>query len=221
MSLPDKTAGGIALVKKAAAFAEKHLSAEKTGHDWWHTQRVWKAAVFIAKEENADIFTCEIAALLHDIDDWKISDSPKVPAWLQKHIPDETFRNKIIQIIDKVSFKGAGVFENELSAEAKVVQDADRLDAIGAMGIARAFAYGGSKGRAIFQPEVSPVFHASFDEYKNNKTHTINHFYEKLLLIYDRLHTKTAKRIAFERQLFLEQYLKQFYKEWNCEFPLK
>ena len=198
---------------------EKHCEGDSTGHDWCHIYRVVKLALRIAKQENANIELVEIAALMHDLDDWKLStDSENYPnarKLLKENNFDQSTIYKVIEIIEQVSFKGAGVDTTPKSIEAKVVQDADRLDAIGAIGVARAFAFGGSKGRPLYAPEVEPQIHQSFEEYKQSKGHTINHFYEKLLLLKDRLNTKTAKEIATERHKFMQLFLDQFYKEWN------
>jgi uncharacterized protein len=159
-----------------------------------------------------------MAALLHDADDWKLNGNIKTEnakIWLLKNNIDENTINIICEIIDNLSFKGANVKEKELSIEGKIVQDADRIDAIGAIGIARAFAYGGSKNRALYNPESKNVFHNSFDEYKNSEGSTINHFYEKLLLLKDRINTKKGKQIAEERHEFMVNYLNQFFNEWN------
>ena len=204
---------------------EKHIryifENEGTGHDWWHIWRVRKLALKIAEKEGGDQFIIEMAALLHDLEDWKmagISHTGKTREWLQKlNLPAEKI-TKIIQIISEVSFKGAGVETKPSSLEARIVQDADRLDAIGAIGISRAFAYGGSKGRLIFDPEIKPEIHKDFESYKKNTGPTINHFYEKLLLIKDRLNTETAKKMAGRRHRFMVRFLREFTGEWNGEF---
>lgn len=197
------------------------LSNDSTGHDWWHTERVYKVAKHIAREEKADIFIVEIAALLHDIADWKFHEGnleagPEAAgSFLLKEGLDPGRTGKITNIIRGISFKGNNVENNELDLEGKVVQDADRIDAIGAIGIARAFAYGGYKGNQIYIPDLNPAIHNTFEEYKNSNTTTINHFYEKLLLLKDLMNTRTAKRIAEERHSFMQTYLEKFYSEWN------
>jgi uncharacterized protein len=162
-----------------------------------------------------------MAALLHDLDDWKLSISQqehenKAGHWLKTHgVPSEII-DHILNVIDEVSFKGAGVETPVSSKESAVVQDADRLDAIGAIGIARTFAYGGYKKRLIYDPVISPVVHNDFDVYKGNTAPTINHFYEKLLLLKDRMNTETAKNIAEKRHKFMAGYLDQFFDEWEA-----
>ena len=174
-------------------------------------------ALHLVRLEGGDMFLVEMAALLHDVDDWKLAnaESGKAKQWLKKcELQPETVE-KITAIIEQVSFKGAGEENRAATIEAKVVQDADRLDAIGAIGIARTFAYGGSRNREIYNPEVKPVFHTDFDAYKKNQSHTINHFYEKLLLLKDLMNTKTGKKMAEERHEFMKQFLDRFFNEWE------
>lgn len=201
---------------------EKHIKTifenEGSGHDWWHIHRVRNLALKIANNEGGNRFIVEMAALLHDIDDWKINDdkpSSQAELWLRKLNISETEAKNILEIIDQVSFKGAGVETKTTSIEAKIVQDADRLDAIGAIGIARTFAYGGNKGRPIYDPGIKPVLHNDFESYKKNTAPTINHFFEKLLLLKNRLNTPTAIELAEKRHIFMERFLKQFFNEWN------
>lgn len=204
---------------------EKHvrntLTGEGSGHDWWHVYRVWKSAVHIGKKEHADLFVIELAALLHDIADWKFNEGDEhagpraARVWLEKLQVDASDIKHVCQIIGDLSFKGAGVRTPMKTTEGMIVQDADRLDAIGAIGIARAFAYGGHKSREIHNPGVEPVMHASFEEYKRAKGTTINHFHEKLLLLKDLMNTKTALELAAGRHLFMEQFLGRFYNEWE------
>ena len=191
---------------------------DTTGHDWWHVHRVTQLALYLARHEGADVRLVEPAALVHDTDDWKLKGGEGYPnatlmlktvGYKSKQIAD------IIGIVEQVSYKGAGVDTSPRSIEAMVVQDADRLDAIGAIGIARAFAFGGSKHRPLYLPNVKPQLHSTFEEYKTAKGHTINHFYEKLLLLKDRMNTATAKALAEERHRFMESFLEQFYREWN------
>ncbi len=190
------------------------------GHDWSHIQRVWNNARSIAIEESKiqeiNFFIVELSALLHDLDDWKFSDEleqNRVNNWLDFLNLDSESKEHILNIINNLSFKGAGVSSNIKTIEGKIVQDADRLDAIGAVGIARAFSYGGFKKRSMFNQEIKPMLHNSFDEYKNNKGTTINHFYEKLLLLKDKMNTETAKKIAESRHRFMLEFLDQFHKE--------
>lgn len=208
------------IIQKVKDYIKKTLRNEPTGHDWWHAWRVWNMAKEIVKKEGGDLFIIELAALLHDIADWKFYNgntkigSEKAKTLLKKIGVDNKSINHICYIINNISFKGAGVKNKIKTKEGMIVQDADRLDVIGAIGIARTFAYGGFKGREIYNPDIKPKFHKSFKEYKNKKNTSINHFYEKLLLLKNRLNTKTAKRIARKRHQFLEGYLKQFFKEW-------
>ena len=210
--------------KKKKNHLENKFKDENTGHDWWHMYRVWQLSKRIAKtESSADMFVVELGALLHDVADWKFNDGdleagPKVAReWLGSlQVKDEIIL-RVEDIIRNVSFKGANVKQNMKSIEGKIVSDADKLDAIGAIGIARTFAYGGANGTPIYDPNIEPVKHKTFEEYKNSKTHTINHFYEKLLLIKDKLYTQTAKDIAKHRHDIMKNYLDEFYKEWNVK----
>ncbi len=177
------------ILKETEKYIRSVFEKEGSGHDWWHIFRVRNLALEIAKQEGGDLFIIEMAALVHDLDDWKLNHSGKnqtLPL-LEKLDVDKTKTENILQITEQVSFKGAGVQNKTTTLEAQIVQDADRLDAIGAIGIARTFAYGGSKKRLIYDPLVEPVTHNDFDSYKNNTGPTINHFYEKLLLLKDRL----------------------------------
>lgn len=204
-------------IQETAIYVRLQFEQDASGHDWWHINRVWQLAITIAKHERANLFLVEMAALLHDLDDWKLkSDSgERSRQWMEKLgiAPDEI--EQIEQIITEVSFKGAGVDTTPTSLEAQVVQDADRLDAMGAIGIARTFAYGGNKNRKIYDPDVKPEFHLDFESYKKTSAPTINHFYEKLLLLKDRMNTAYGKKLAEERHKFMKLYLDQFFKEWN------
>lgn len=194
---------------------------EGSGHDWWHVYRVWKNAIHIGKQESVDIFVVELAALLHDVADWKFHDGndeigPQVAKdWLESLSVDEKVISHVCQIIKDISFKGAGVVTAMKTTEGMVVQDADRLDALGAIGIARTFAYGGSKNREMYNPDINPEMHTSFEQYKNSQGTSINHFYEKLLLLKELMNTATAKQIAEKRHAVMEDYLNQFYREWE------
>ena len=209
------------LIEKTRLYVEKELAGDGSGHDWWHVYRVWSIAKKIAQKENADQTIVELAALLHDIADWKFNDGDEsagprqAAAWLNKNGVDPELVDAVCEIISTLSYKGAGVATPMRTIEGKIVQDADRLDAIGAVGIARTFAYGGNKNRLMYHPEESPVMHESFEHYKNNKGHTINHFHEKLLLLKDRMNTESAKNLAEQRHLFMENYLDRFHKEWD------
>lgn len=209
------------IIDRTADHVRDALSGEGSGHDWHHIERVWRLAKRIGEAEAADMAVVELAALLHDIADWKAHGGdptvgPKTAmAWLTAQGLDVDAVQHVGRIIANISFKGAKVEQPTLSAEGKVVQDADRLDAIGAIGIARAFAYGGSKGRAIYEPACRPTEHDSAEAYLNSQGTTVNHFYEKLLLLRDRMNTKTGRAIAEERHRFMEEYLRRFYEEWE------
>ena len=210
------------MINKIAKSVEELCQHDSSGHDWWHIYRVWNLAKLLGKKEEVDLHLVELAALLHDLDDWKLSDKnqenlPNARRLLAENNVSKDILEKVVVIINEVSYKGAGVETRPTSTEAMVVQDADRLDAIGAIGIARTFAYGGFKNQPLHMPNVKPTFHKDFEEYKNTRTSTINHFYEKLLLLKDRLNTDTAKELAIQRHRFMEQFLKQFYSEWNLE----
>lgn len=209
------------ILAKTEAYVKDLLSREGSGHDWWHILRVWNNARTIAANEVADNFIVELAALLHDIGDHKFHNGdetvgPRMAAdWLNKLEVKADVVQQVTTIIKELSFKGAGTSSAMSTMEGCIVQDADRLDAIGAIGIARSFAFGGHKNREIYNPEISPELHSTFEAYKNSTAPTINHFYEKLLLLKDRMHTKTAKQLAEKRHQYMEQYLEQFYAEWN------
>lgn len=211
------------ILAKTEAFVREKLKGEGSGHDWWHIHRVRNTALAIAREEKADLFIVELAALLHDIADHKFHDGddtigPKVAReWLDSLSADEDTIDHISTIIKEVSFKGAGVATPMSTVEGDAVQDADRLDAIGAIGIARAFAYGGHKNRLLYDPDDDPKMHHSFEEYKSDKGATINHFYEKLLLLKERMNTEAGRNLAEQRHHFMEDFLKQFMDEWNPE----
>lgn len=208
-------------IAKTISFAKKCFENDFSGHDWWHTFRVWKIAKNIAKKEKADIFKVEMAALLHDVGDRKLNGGNekagknRVINWLKLLEIDEKEIEEIWDIVESVSFRGAGTKTTPKTLEGMVVQDADRLDAIGAIGIARAFAYGGSQGRDIYDPNIKPVLHKNYEEYKKHKGTSVNHFYEKLLLLKDELNTKTAKEIAQKRHEYIVGFLDEFLSEWE------
>lgn len=209
------------IIQKTVDFVRQSLQNAESGHDWWHILRVWNNAKLIAQTEKVDLLIVELAALLHDIADSKFHDGdeeigPKTAGEFLKSIQvDVKVIEHVQQIIRHMSFKSS--FDNPgfSSEEMKVVQDADRLDAIGAIGIARAFSYGGFKNREMYNPEIVPDFNLTKEAYKNSTAPTINHFYEKLLLLKDKMNTKTAQKIALQRHQFMEQYLEQFAAEWN------
>ncbi len=209
-------------ITKTANYVKDKFSGEGTGHDWWHMYRVWQLAKTIASgEPDADLYIVELGALLHDIADWKFHDGDEEAGptaareWLESIRVEEAVISHIEDIIRTVSFKGAGVASNMKTIEGKIIHDADKLDAIGAIGIARTFAYGGANSREIYNPEQEPESHDSFDTYKKSQGHTLNHFYEKLLLLKDRMYTQSAKEIATERHKFMETFLEEFYAEWD------
>ena len=211
-----------AIIKKVAEHVKKQFEGESSGHDWWHILRVWKMAKVIQKKEGGDLFVVELGALLHDIADWKFNDDEKAGSKTIKKLledlkVDQATIEHVGDIIDNISFKGAEEKNKIKTLEGKIVQDADRIDALGAIGIARVFAFGGKMGRKIYDPSAKPRLYKSSKEYKIRETSDINHFYEKLLLLKDRLNTKTAKKIAEKRHKFLENYLTQFFKEWNSK----
>lgn len=211
------------LINDTIAFVKKELENAEGGHDWFHIERVYKNAVLIANGENCDILIVQLGALLHDIADSKFHDGDetvgpkKARLFLEsKNFPENTIAN-VVNVIENISFKGGHETKKFSSLELDIVQDADRLDAIGAIGIARTFNYGGFKNRAIYNPKINPNLHMSKEEYKNSDAPTINHFYEKLLLLKDKMNTKTGKEIAAQRHEFMELFLDQFYDEWNGE----
>lgn len=208
------------VINKTIDFVKAKLEGDSSGHDWWHIYRVWNLSKKIQEKEGGDLFIIEMAALLHDVADWKFYENEEagltvVRDWLVKVGILQEPVEKIIDIIRNVSYKGAGVADQMKTIEGKIVQDADRLDAIGAIGIARTFAFGGKFGSEMHNPAEDAKMHNSFEEYKNSEGTTINHFYEKLLLLKDRINTKTAKEIALERHNYMKVFLKQFYDEWN------
>lgn len=211
------------IVDKTIAFVKAQLKNAEGGHDWFHIERVYKNALLIAKEESCNLEVVQLAALLHDIADSKFHNGDETigPRTAKNFLEQENVNNEtithVLAIIENISFKG-GNFEQQFhSKELDIVQDADRLDAIGAIGIARTFNYGGFKNRAIYNPEIKPNLSMSKEEYKNTTAPTINHFYEKLLLLKDKMNTPTGKKIAAERHAFMELFLTQFYSEWESK----
>ena len=211
------------LIDKTIAFVKEKLENAEGGHDWFHIERVYKNSILIAQEEECDLIVVKLGALLHDIADSKFHDGdetigPKTArTFLESENVFEETINHVINIIENISFKG-GNFENKFSSkELEIVQDADRLDAIGAIGIARTFNYGGFKNRALYNPSIAPNLNMSKEEYKNSNSPTLNHFYEKLLLLKDKMNTATGKKIALERHKYMENFLSQFYAEWEAE----
>ncbi|GAB5409496.1 MAG: HD domain-containing protein [Balneolaceae bacterium] len=208
------------LLLKTEDFVKAKIEGD-AGHDWWHVHRVRNTALSIAIKEKADLFIVELAALLHDIADHKFHDGDEkigsitARNWLKELDVEEHHILHICEIITDLSFKGANVDTSMRTLEGKIVQDADRLDAIGAIGIARAFSYGGFRNRELYNPTISPTLHSSFEAYKNDNGHTINHFYEKLFLLKKRMNTDSGKQIAEERHKFMEEYVRRFLDEWE------
>ncbi|MFZ5431644.1 MAG: HD domain-containing protein [Bacteroidota bacterium] len=205
------------LVDKTEKMVRERMSGMEGSHDYEHIDRVRKMALFLAAREGGDPFIVEMAALLHDLEDWKYSGDGKEKGitreWLRRVGLSEDLAMKITRAIQEVSYKGAGVPTPCSSIEGCVVQDADRLDAMGAIGIARAFAYGGSKGRPLYEPQETPELHSTFESYKANKGSTLNHFHEKLLLLKDRINTAAALEIAEERHRFMLEFIEKFNQE--------
>ncbi len=207
------------IVEAALAYARNYFSGEASGHDFWHTWRVWKTAERLAETEGADREAVALAALLHDVDDAKLSpetaeDKARAVAFLREQGVPEAQIGRIVRIIGQVSYKGEDSVVPD-SLEGQCVQDADRLDAIGAIGIARTFAFGGSRGRAIWDPEEKPRAHLREADYRAGDGCTVNHFYEKLLLLRDMMNTPAAKAMAEHRHRFMTDYLEEFYAEWE------
>jgi uncharacterized protein len=209
------------IIQKTVEFVKHTLHDAEGGHDWWHVYRVWKTAIHIASIEKADMLVVELGALLHDIADSKFHHGneeigpAKARTFLQALGVEEMIINHVVNIIANISFKGGKVQQQFKSPELDVIQDADRLDALGAIGIARTFNYGGHKGRAIYDPGIKPNLQLTKEEYKNSTAPTLNHFYEKLLLLKDLMNTETGKQMAEKRHEFMVAYLDQFYNEWD------
>jgi uncharacterized protein len=208
------------LIVRAEEYVREQSAGESSGHDWWHVQRVRSLGLRLAREEGADELIVQLAALLHDIADYKFSGSHEanvraVEDWLQAEGADAGVIAAVAEIVAGVSFMGAGVADAPLSIEGLCVRDADRLDAIGAIGIARAFAYGGHTGRPLHDPTTEPRAHANLEEYVSAEGTTINHFYEKLLLLRGRMSTSSGRRIAEHRHAVMRSYLDEFDKEWD------
>ena len=211
------------IIDTTVHFVKTTLQNAEGGHDWWHIERVWKNAVTIAEGEKVNLHVVELAALLHDIADAKFNNGDeevgpaKATQFLQSISVAEEIIEQVENIIRNISFKGGNFTQYFNSPELAVVQDADRLDALGAIGIARAFNYGGFKNREIYNPTLAPDLGMTKESYKKSAAPTINHFYEKLLLLKNKMNTTTGKQMAEQRHLFMETYLEQFYKEWEGE----
>lgn len=211
------------IIDQTVKFVKETLANAEGGHDWWHIYRVWQLAKKIATTEKTNLLVVELGALLHDIADAKFNDGDesigpkKAREFLQSISVEEEIITHVENIIQHISFKGGNFEQAFNSTELAVVQDADRLDAMGAIGIARTFNYGGFKNRAIYNPNIQPNLSMSKEEYKNSTAPTINHFYEKLLLLKDRMNTTTGKAMATHRHQFMEEFLEEFYNEWEGE----
>lgn len=211
------------LLEEVKRIVEKRFRTESADHDWYHIERVLKLAEHIQSVEGGDLLVVQLAALLHDISDHKLNggiknDCARVSREILTELKaDEQVIEAVCAIVDRVSYKGAGVADEAGSLELDIVRDADRLDAIGAIGIARAFHYGGKNDHSFYEPDLAPSLHADFDSYTQDKSHTLNHFYEKLLLIKDRLKTKTARELGEERHRLMELFVESFLEEWNVK----
>lgn len=211
------------LIDNTIVFVKEQLQNAEGGHDWFHIERVYKNALLIAEEEECNLEIVKLGALLHDIADSKFHHGdetigPKMArSFLENEKVSEDTISHVLSIIENISFKGGNFDKKFTSKELDIVQDADRLDALGAIGIARTFNYGGFKNRPIYNPNIAPNLNMSKEEYKNSEAPTLNHFYEKLLLLKDRMNTDSGKKIAQERHHFMEKFLSQFYAEWDGE----
>lgn len=211
------------IIQNTIAFVKDELQNAEGGHDWFHIERVFKNALLISKNEDVDLTVVSLGALLHDIADYKFHDGDetvgptKARKFLQSQNLSEEKIQHVVNIIENVSFKGGNIDQTFYSKELDVIQDADRLDAIGAIGIARTFNYGGFKNRKMYDPDIKPDLNMTPEEYKISNAPTINHFYEKLLLLKDLMNTETGRKIAQDRHQFMKQFLEQFYAEWNGE----
>ncbi|WP_209388917.1 HD domain-containing protein [Chryseobacterium sp. RR2-3-20] len=211
------------IINNTIDFVKDKLNGAEAGHDWFHIERVWKLSQKIAKTENCQHEVVELAALLHDIADPKFHDGDETLAlkisrdFLESQNVEEEIINQVLFIIQNISFKNRGEAPEILPIELKIVQDADRIDAIGAIGVARTFNFGGFKNNLMYHPDIAPKLNMSKEEYKKSNGTTINHFYEKLLLLKDLMNTREGKKIAEERHQFMLTFLDQFYKEWNVD----
>ena len=213
----------MSILDNTILFVKERLQNAEAGHDWFHVERVYKNSLLIATQEECDLNIVKLAALLHDIADSKFHNGdetigPKVAReFLESQKASEVVISHVVNIIENISFKGGNFEKKYTSKELEIVQDADRLDALGAIGIARTFNYGGFKNRPLYLPDTAPNLHMTKEEYKNSEAPTLNHFYEKLLLLKDKMNTETGKKIALERHKFMENFLSQFYAEWEGE----
>lgn len=212
-----------AIIEETIKFVKISLQNAEGGHDWWHIYRVWQLSKFIATTERADLLVVELGALLHDIADSKFNDGDeeigprKARKFLESLEVKDEIINQVEYIIANISFKGGNQITKFKFLELDIVQDADRLDALGAIGIARTFNYGGFKNREIYNPDIKPNLTMTKEAYKLSEAPSLNHFYEKLLLLKDKMNTNAGKKMAIQRHSFMEVFLEQFYKEWNGE----
>lgn len=213
----------MSVIDNTILFVKQKLENAEAGHDWFHIERVYKNALLIAQHEDCDIEIVKLGALLHDIADSKFNDGDETvgPRIAREFLVGQNVEKEkiehVVNIIENISFKGGNFEKKFTSVELEIVQDADRLDAIGAIGIARTFNYGGFKNRQLYNPNISPKMNMTKEEYKNSDAPTLNHFYEKLLLLKDKMNTKTGKELAVNRHRFMENFLSQFYAEWDGE----
>lgn len=211
------------LIDKTIQFVKEKLEGAEAGHDWFHIERVWKLSRKIAEKEECTIEVVELSALLHDIADPKFHNGDETLAlkisreFLESQNTPENIIEQVVFVIKNISFKNRGEAPENLPVELKIVQDADRIDAIGAIGIGRTFNFGGFKNNPMYDPNIQPSLNMSKEEYKKSNGTTINHFYEKLLLLKDLMNTSEGKKIAEERHDFMLRFLDQFYKEWNVD----
>lgn len=219
--MPTTDLAQSALIERVAAQIRRRFVGESSGHDWYHIQRVWKLTQQIAAREGANLEIAELGALVHDIADWKFcaGDETVGPREARRLLSDEGVPGDLIEavtdIVATISFKGAGVTTAMKTLEGQCVQDADRLDAMGAIGIARCFAYGGHAGRAMYDPDVHPTMHATAEAYKSAKGTSLNHFHEKLFLLKDRMNTASGRAMAEERHRYMKEFVDRFLHEWN------
>ena len=219
--MPTTDLAQSALIERVAAQIRRRFVGESSGHDWYHIQRVWKLTQQIAAQEGANLEIAELGALVHDIADWKFcaGDETVGPREARRLLSDEGVPGDVIEavadIVATISFKGAGVTTAMKTLEGQCVQDADRLDAMGAIGIARCFAYGGHAGRAMYDPDVHPTMHATAEAYKSAKGTSLNHFHEKLFLLKDRMNTAGGRAMAEERHRYMKEFVDRFLHEWN------
>lgn len=213
----------MSIIDTTILFVKKKLNDAEGGHDWFHIERVYKNALLIAQQENCKLEIVKLGALLHDIADSKFHNGDEsvgpqmAKEFLEKEGATKETIEHVVAIIENISFKGGNFDKKFDSIELQIVQDADRLDALGAIGIARTFNYGGFKNRSIYNPNIAPKLNMSKEEYKNSEAPTINHFYEKLLLLKDKMNTETGRKLAERRHQYMEQFLAQFYAEWEGE----